>query len=368
MNNFVQERKNKTKKRVLLGMSGGTDSSVAAMILLERGYEVMGTTLWLWDHNSGDHHCSKPPIFINEAQELAMQLGIPHQVIDAREVFQESVVQHFIQEYLQGRTPSPCIHCNPNVKWKLLLDKANEWECDYIATGHYVNIVPYKNNYYIHKGADQTKDQSYFLWNLPQEILKRTLTPLGPYTKNEVRAIAQKHGYPTLATKKESMGVCFVDNMDYRDFLRSKIPDLDSRIGRGIITDEMGNTLGHHDGYPYYTIGQKRGLELNKKDGLMVSRIVPKSNTLILDTRENLNRTTLLVSDYYFINPKDISSPKICTIVRGLGLNPQGYSRLIPKSDRLLEVILENPAWAIAPGQPVAFYIEDRLIGGGFAQ
>jgi tRNA-specific 2-thiouridylase len=357
-----------TKARLVLGMSGGTDSSVAAMMLKEQGYQVIGVSLWFFGPNSSFDPTDPLPDFIVDAQNLAHQLGIEHHVIDARREFRETIIQFFLDEYMTGRTPSPCIQCNPQLKWKLLLEKANELNCEFIATGHYIQIIKESDHFYIHKGKDPAKDQSYFLWNLGQDILSRTITPLGKYTKTEVRELARNYNYAEVAKKKESMGICFMDRMDYRDFLQEMIPDLDQKIGRGKITDTKGNHLGWHDGYPYYTIGQKRGLDLEEKSGLMVSKIDASTNTLILEKKDDLNRMNIKVSDYYFNNIADCQLPNINTIVRGLGRNPQEYSTIHIINEKELEVKLEDPAWAIAPGQPVAFYIGDKLIGGGFAE
>lgn len=354
--------------KVVLGMSGGTDSSVTAMLLQQKGYEVIGVSLWFWNSPKENSNTSALPDFIVDARNLAAKLGIEHHVIDARNKFKDVVIGQFLQEYLNGRTPSPCIHCNPNLKWRLLLDKADQLGANYIATGHYIQIVEEEGTFYIHKGDDPAKDQSYFLWNLSQEILSRTLTPLGAYTKTEVREMATNFGYKKVATKKESMGICFLDGMDYRDFLKKEIADVDEKIGQGKIVDTEGKELGWHEGYPYYTIGQKRGLELKEKTGLMVSRIDAENNTLILEKREQLNRTEFTISHYYLNNKEDINLLNITTVVRGLGLNPDGFSKLTILNESRLSVKLENPAWAIAPGQPVAFYIGNKLIGGGFAE
>jgi tRNA-specific 2-thiouridylase len=356
------------KNKVVLGMSGGTDSSVTAILLKQNGYEVIGVSLWFW--NSPNEHSDKSqlPGFIVDAQELAKKLSIEHHVIDARDEFKDVVIGQFLQEYLNGRTPSPCIHCNPQLKWRLLLDKADQFNANYIATGHYIQITEEAGTYYIHKGNDPAKDQSYFLWNLKQEILSRTLTPLGSFTKAEVREMAADFGHKQVATKKESMGICFLDGMDYRDFLKQEIADVDQKIGKGKIVDIHGTELGSHEGYPYYTIGQKRGLELKEKTGLMVSRIDAENNTLVLEQREQLNKKEFKVSGYLLNNSDDINHSEITTVVRGLGLNPDGYSRLIILNQNELQVELEYAAWAIAPGQPVAFYIGNKLIGGGFAE
>lgn len=358
----------KKVKKVILGMSGGTDSSVTAMLLKDWGYEVIGVSLWFYS-NTASYNVNDPyPDFILDAQKLACELGIQHHVVDSRKEFRNSIIQFFLDEYLAGRTPSPCIQCNPHFKWKLLLEKAEEFNCDYIATGHYISIENENDLFYIHKGKDPAKDQSYFLWNLKQEILSRTLTPLGKFTKAEVREMAKSYGFEEVAQKKESMGVCFMDRKDYRDFLQEMIPDLNEKIGKGKVVDANGKLLGTHDGYPYYTVGQKRGIELEEKSGLMVSRIDAENNTLILETKADLNKLQLKLSDYYFHNLKDIQQPNITTVVRGLGLNPEGYSQITLINENELLVDLEKPAWAMAPGQPVAFYIGNKLIGGGFAE
>ncbi len=356
-----------TKAKVVLGMSGGTDSSVTAMMLAKQGYQVIGVSLWFFGSDYEYNPNEALPDFILDAQKLASTLNIEHHVIDARKEFRDTIIQFFLDEYMAGRTPSPCIQCNPQLKWKLLMEKADELGCEYIATGHYIQIRKEANTHYIHKGKDPAKDQSYFLWNLGQNILSRTLTPLGKYTKTEVREIAKDFGFAEVAKKKESMGICFMDRMDYRDFLQEMIPDINQKIGKGKVTDPTGKHLGWHDGYPYYTIGQKRGLKLEEKTGLMVSKIDAKSNTLILERKDDLNKMSFKVSDYYFNNIADAQLPNINTIVRGLGRNPQKFSKLTITTDTELEVNLEDPAWAIAPGQPVAFYIGDKLIGGGFA-
>lgn len=358
----------KARGRVILGMSGGTDSSVTAMMLQDQGYEVIGVSLWFYTNNHSYDENDNYPDFILDAQKLAHKLGLEHHVIDARKEFRDIIIQFFLDEYLAGRTPSPCIQCNPNLKWKLLLEKADELNCDHIATGHYITIEDENGLFYINKGKDPAKDQSYFLWNLQQNILSRTLTPLGKYTKPEVREIAKSYGFEEVAKKKESMGVCFMDRKDYRDFLQEMIPDLNEKIGKGKAVDVNGNELGTHDGYPYYTVGQKRGIELEEKTGLMVSRIDAKNNTLILEKKADLNKLQLKISGYYFHNIEDIKQNNITTVVRGLGLNPDGYSKITILDDNELLVDLENPAWAMAPGQPVAFYIENKLIGGGFAE
>ncbi len=343
-------------------MSGGIDSSVVAGLLQQQGYEVVGVTLLFY------HEDSTLPHYVTDAQQLAHQLNIEHHVIDVRTDFTNTVIAYFKEEYLAGRTPSPCILCNEKIKWKYLLEQADRLNCQYVATGHYINISNENGTYYIYKGIDAVKDQSYFLWNLSQDMLARTLTPLGNYTKQQIRELATQFGYKSVANKKESMGVCFLGRTDYRDFIKQQIPNIDQQIGKGNIVNSAGKVVGYHNGYAYYTVGQKRGLNLFKKEGLMVAAIDLKTNTLTVDTRQNLNKKVLKISNYRLNNLADITSNKITTIVRGLGLNPAGYSKIKLLNDKELIVTLENPAWAIAPGQPVAFYINNKLIGGGFAE
>lgn len=355
------------KKRVVLGMSGGTDSSVSAMILKSEGYEVIGVSLWLSGGNPDNKN--NLPNFIIEAEQLADKLNIKFEYIDARKQFKDTIIKGFLNEYLNGRTPSPCIECNPNIKWKLLLDYADSINAEHIATGHYLNIEKHSDGlYYIHKGWDKAKDQSYFMWKLGQEFLSRIICPLGKFTKTQVRDIAIKNGYPKVAQKKESMGICFVENNDYREFIKKEIPDIDNNIGKGIVYNTQGEKIGTHEGFPYFTIGQKKGLDLIKKEGLMVSKIDSKTNSLILDKRENLMTKDILVKDYKFTNIDLVHNKNITTIIRGIGLNPEGYSQITIIDENTLRVKLENEAWALAPGQAVGFYINDMLIGGGIAE
>ncbi len=343
-------------------MSGGIDSSVVAGLLQQQDYKVIGVTLLFY------HEDNTLPHYVTDAQQLAHQLNIEHHVVDARTEFINTVIAYFKDEYLAGRTPSPCILCNEKIKWKYLLEQADKLNCQYVATGHYINICNENGTYYIHKGIDTVKDQSYFLWNLSQNMLARTLTPLGNYTKQQIRELANQFGYKSVANKKESMGVCFLGKTDYRDFIKQQIPNIDQRIGKGNIVNTAGKVVGYHNGYAYYTVGQKRDLNLFQQAGLMVATIDAKTNTLTVDTKQNLNKKVLKISNYRLNNLADITSNKITTVVRGLGLNPAGYSKIELLNDKELIITLENPAWAIAPGQPVAFYINNKLIGGGFAE
>ncbi|MGL4294032.1 MAG: MnmA/TRMU family protein, partial [Bacteroidales bacterium] len=221
-----------SKTKVLVGMSGGVDSSAVCMLLQEQGYEVVGLTMRMWDVPSQfDAGCDEPRHVI-EARQLAERLGIEHHTLDVRSDFRQTVIQDFINEYLSGHTPNPCVMCNLFFKWKYLIEKADELGCEKVATGHYARIVEINGNLHIAKGLDEKKDQSYFLWRLGQSELSRTLFPLGSMNKEDIKAYVLERGFREKAEKKESMEVCFVEN-DYRTFLREQLPDIDQSIGTG---------------------------------------------------------------------------------------------------------------------------------------
>mgnify|MGYP003025079397 FL=1 len=235
-------------------MSGGIDSSATCIMLQEQGYEVVGVTMRTWDVPS---RFSTPgqdePDDVLEARALAERLGIEHHVADVREEFKQIIVKHFIDEYMQGRTPNPCVLCNPLFKERILCEWADQTNCAHISTGHYCRLEERKGKLYIVAGDDQTKDQSYFLWKLPQEILQRFLFPLGTYTKQEVREYLRQKGFEAKARGGESMEICFIEG-DYRNFLRSQCPDIDTQVGPGWFVNSKGVKIGQHKGFPYYTI------------------------------------------------------------------------------------------------------------------
>ena len=227
-------------EKVVVGLSGGVDSFVTALLLQQQGFEVIGVHLQLWESRAGS---SQEP----EVEELCKQTGIKLYRLNGRQLFQEQVVQPFIQGYLSGITPNPCATCNSFIKWNLLRDLANELKVHHVATGHYIRIHPFANHYYVHKGVDPNKDQSYFLWGVPEEILCRAITPLGDYTKTQVKEMAKEHGFIHLAEKQESMSICFLEKGNYRDFI-ARQPGTDSCFTPGRIVDEFGNHVGEHTG------------------------------------------------------------------------------------------------------------------------
>ena len=269
----------------------------------------------------------------------------------------------FISEYLSGRTPNPCTGCNNTVKWELLRKVATEAGIEKIATGHYVRIKEEGEKFYLYKGIDPQKDQSYFLWGLSQEILCSACTPLGDYTKTEVKALAAQQGYTLLARKKESMGICFLEGQDYREFILQQIPQFAENSGN--IVDLSGAIIGRHKGLLNYTIGQKRDMPVRNGFPLYVARIDVASNTIVAAEKSELFSHTLWLEHLRFHRESDLYADKIEIKVRGLGLNPPGYIRVQKESEHLWKINLAAPAWAVAPGQPAALYCGERLIGGG---
>ena len=353
-------------KRVLVGMSGGIDSSAACIMLQEQGYEVVGVTMRTWDIPS---HFSSPeqeqPDEIVEAQAVAARLGIKHHVADVREEFRKVIVQYFIDEYMRGRTPNPCVMCNPLFKERILCEWADRTGCQWIATGHYCQIEKRNGHCYIVTGDDATKDQSYFLWKLPQEILERMLLPLGGMTKETVREYLAQKGFEAKAKGGESMEICFIDK-DYRDFLREHCPDIDERIGPGWFVDSKGLKLGQHKGFAYYTIGQRKGLGIALGEPAYVLKINPEKNTVMLGNADQLK------TEYMLVEPPvapDIEELLTCP---DLSVRIRYRSRPIPcqvlqlPDNGYLLVKFATEASAITPGQSAVFYDGKRGLGGGF--
>ena len=357
--------KNPKEKRVLVGMSGGIDSSATCIMLQEQGYEVVGVTMRTWDVASQFATPSQEePNFILEARALAGSLGIEHHVADVREEFKQVIVKYFIDEYMQGRTPNPCVMCNPLFKERLLCEWADRTGCAWISTGHYCRLEERNGYLYIIAGDDVTKDQSYFLWRLPQEVLRRFLFPLGNYTKQEVREYLKDKGFEAKAKEGESMEVCFIEG-DYRDFLRQQIPDIDTKIGPGYFVDSKGVKIGQHKGFPYYTIGQRKGLGIALGHPAHVLRINAEKNTVMLGTADDLKTEYMLVEDAMIINQQELLG---CS---NLTVRIRYRSKPIPCQVRPLEngqmlVRFLSEASAIAPGQSAVFYDGKRVLGGAF--
>jgi tRNA-specific 2-thiouridylase len=345
------------KGKALVGMSGGVDSLVTALTLQKQGYEVRGITFHFYRKKMGDESG-----YINE---IAKKLNIEHGFVDATELFHRRVIRYLIEEHRVGRTPCACAMCNKHVKFHLLLAYADAYNCDYISTGHYVRIQEHEGHYYIHKGKDSIKDQSYFLWALEEDVLKRLLTPLGDYLKQKVKDLATEHHFEEPASKKESMGLCFLQKNVYQSFLKKQLGN--EYIQEGPVMNKHGKIVGKHQGAALYTIGQERGFNtLDKKNHKAVLEINADANTLTAGNKNDLYRHAFTIDRYQFINMQDIHRDNIEVLVRGIGHNPAGFAKLQRLDNQCIRVTLDTPAWAVAPGQPAVFYIGERLIGGGW--
>ena len=345
-----------TEKSVLVGMSGGIDSTAVCHMLLSQGYKVMGLTFIT---------CDAGVAAAQSAKELADRLGLEHHVADVRDEFRKLVIEPFIDSYLSGFTPNPCVNCNPAVKFRLLEEWADKLGCRYIATGHYVKVVSQGNGserkYFIVTGDDDRKDQSYFLWRLTQKQLSRLLLPLGGMDKPSVVEYLKQNGFETLAKGGESMEVCFIPG-DYRDFLKENVAGIEERFGGGSFVDCEGRVLGKHKGYPFYTIGQRKGLGIALGYPAYVIKINPAKNTVMLGEEEKLVAHYMLVDEPLWVDsvPEDLtvrvryrSRPVKCDAPEVVG-----YGRWL--------VRLHEPVSAITPGQSAVFYCGNTVVGGAF--
>lgn len=348
-------------------MSGGIDSTVAALMLHEQGYEVVGITMKTWDYATAggskkETGCCNLDSF-NDARAAAVHHGFPHFILDIRDEFGDFVIENFVEEYLAGRTPNPCVMCNTHIKWKALLKRANAMDCDFIATGHYAKIREENGRYVISKGLDETKDQSYVLWGLPQELLGRTLLPLGGFKKTEIRQMAHDFGYPELAKKSESYEICFVPDNDYRGFLKRRVDGLEEKLNGGSFVDKTGKILGKHKGYPFYTVGQRKGLDIALGKPAFVTEIIPETNTVVLGDETDLNRSETQVGKINMIKYESISEGMESTVK--IRYKDKGSLATLHPNQDGVKVHFYEDAKGVAPGQSAVFYDGDDVIGGG---
>jgi tRNA-specific 2-thiouridylase len=356
--------------KILVAMSGGLDSTVTAVMLREEGYEVVGVTMKTWDYaTSGGSKketgcCSLDSI--NDARSIAVKHGIHHMILDIRDEFGDFVIENFVDEYLAGRTPNPCVLCNTHIKWEALLKRANQLDCDFIATGHYAQVREENNRFVVSKGLDENKDQSYVLWGLTQQSLSRTQFPLGQYRKSEIRQMALDMGYDELVKKSESYEICFVPDNDYRGFLKRKVDGLEQRVDGGNFVNREGKILGKHKGYPFYTIGQRKGLEIAVGEPLYVISIHPETNTVVLGKEEELNRKGMWVRGLNMGKYAELTNP-LEAVTKIRYKNTGTASTLYQESNRM-KVIFDADVKGIAPGQSAVFYEGDDVVGGGWIE
>ena len=360
--------------RILVAMSGGIDSSLAAVMLHEEGYEVIGMTMKTWDYaGSGGTKketgcCSLDSI--NDARAIAVELGFPHYILDIRAEFGDYVIDHFTGEYLEGRTPNPCVLCNTHIKWDALLRRADRLDCQSIATGHYANIRELNegtpdSRYVLSKGIDAWKDQSYVLWGVSQESLARTKLPLGYLHKSEIREMAKERGFMDLVNKSESYEICFVPDNDYRGFLKRRIPGLEAEVAGGNFVTQEGKVLGQHEGYPFYTVGQRKGLGIALGRPVFVTEIRKDSNEVVLGDLPDLYRDGMYVSKLNMQKYPSLDQP-LETVTKVRYKHEGTPATIVQEGPDRIRVDFHDGVNGIAPGQAAVFYEGDDVVGGGW--
>lgn len=354
------------KKKVVVGMSGGVDSSVAAFLLREQGYDVIGVTMQIWQdedvtaQEESGGCCGLSAV--EDARMVAQKLGIPHYVMNFKEEFKKKVMDYFVEAYLKGQTPNPCIACNRYVKWESLLQRSLEIGADYIATGHYAKVMRLKNGRYaIVNSVTAAKDQTYALYNLTQYQLAHTLMPVGEYTKEEIRHIAERENLP-VAHKPDSQEICFIPDNDYAAFIDKEAA---GRVpGKGNYVTKDGTVLGIHQGITHYTIGQRKGLNLAMGHPVFVTEIRPESDEVVIGEAEDVFGDTLFCHHLNWMGIEELTEPR--EVLAKIRYAHQGEKCLIEKAgDDCVKCSFRSPVRAITPGQAVVFYEDGHVLGGG---
>lgn len=355
------QTKSNADTRVVVAMSGGVDSSVAAALLVEQGYDVVGMMMRLWSEPGREafNRCCTPDQMA-DARRIANQLGIPFYVLDTKEHFKQTIVQFFMDEYAAGRTPNPCIECNRQIRFDFLLNQARSLGADYLATGHYAQIQHSNGRYELHRGVDPSKDQSYVLHVLTQELMAQVMFPIGGYAKTRVREMAAEFALP-VAKKSDSMDLCFLGKDSYQSFLQRNAPDIATP---GPIMTREGDQLGQHNGLPYYTIGQRKGLGISAREPMFVLDKDASSNALIVGTKRQLGRTQLTAKRVNWLDGAPPVAPvQADTMIRYKSTRLP--ATIEATGDGSASVTFDEPAFGIAPGQGAVFFDGTRVLGGG---
>ena len=351
------------KERVLVAMSGGVDSSVAAALLVEQGYDVVGATMKLFCY--GDDIVDRPCCSldsINDARRVCESLGIPHYVLNLESAFSHDVIDDFVSEYARGRTPIPCVRCNTFTKFRDLVHRADGVDARWIATGHYARVI----DGVLHRGVDRSKDQSYFLWGIDRGVLSRMLLPVGSQTKSETRAVAHRLGLEVVADKVESQDICFVPDGDHTKIIRAKLGADAPSLSRGPFVMSSGAVVGFHDGHARFTIGQRRGLPGGFPEPMFVTAIRPADRAVVIGPREELLGSGLIAREANWLVDAPSVGDHIEVQVRHRA--PAARAEVVRLDGAEIELALDEPVSAITPGQSAVFYSGERVLGGGFIE